>query len=186
MLPPRNLPRRRRNQRRRAAVARSSPLDPTLPGGSRRGEPLELLGQLWATHHQLQCISRSMERHRGITGPQRIVVKFVANYPGITAGQIAELLQLNPSTLTGILKRLVAGALLERRRDPDDYRRAQFFLTQRGRDVDLDATGTAEAAVQRVFTRLEPGRARIATEILAEITEELARELAAAEASGYR
>src|SRR5207244_3228919 len=72
---------------------------------------------------------------------------------GVAAGRIAEILHVHPSTLTGILKRLEARAVVQRRSDPRDARRALFGLTNKGRKLDTLRTGTVEQAVRRVLEK---------------------------------
>jgi len=136
------------------------------------GAVLDFMRLLWAVDHALQSASKRMEATHGITGPQRLVVRIVGRFPGIAAGRIAEILHVHPSTLTGILKRLEARGILQRRSDPRDARRALFGLTVKGRRLDTLRTGTVEQAVRRVLER-EPQKVMFAQEILATLSEEL-------------
>src|SRR5437899_7072059 len=105
------------------------------------GAVLDFMRLLWAVDHSLQSASKRMESTFGVTGPQRLVVRIVGRFPGIAAGRVAEILHVHPSTLTGILKRLEARGVLQRRADPRDGRRALFSLTPRGRKLDTVRTG---------------------------------------------
>ena len=127
---------------------------------------------LWAIEHALTRISRRMERTQGITGPQRLAIRIVGRFPGISAGALAEVLHLHPSTLTGVLQRLTSRGLMERAEDPLDRRRSLLKLTARGRRVDTSDRGSAEAAVGAVLERLR------ATDVAA--TKRVLLELAAA------
>src|SRR5438105_14211859 len=115
------------------------------------GPILEFMKLLWAVDHGLQSASKRMEATFGITGPQRLVVRIVGRFPGISAGALAEVLHVHPSTLTGVLRRLETRGMLLRRADPKDARRALFGLTPRGRKMDTLRTGTVEQAVRRVL-----------------------------------
>src|SRR6201995_2538103 len=95
---------------RRSAAPSTWRLDPTL----------DFLRLLWSVEHHLQSTSKFMGARIGITGPQRLVLKVVALYPGISATEVAELLRLHPSTITGILQRLATKRLLLRAKDPID------------------------------------------------------------------
>ena len=129
--------------------------------GADLGPVLEFMKQLWAVDHGLQTISKRLESAHGITGPQRLVVRIVGRTPGISAGALAQILRMHPSTLTGILRRLETRGVLTRKSDPNDARRALFALTARGRKVDTLKTGTVEAAVRRVLAR-SPDEATVA------------------------
>lgn len=102
----------------------------------------------------------------GITGPQRLVVRIVGRCPGTTAGQLAEILQLHPSTLTGVLRRLEQRGVLERSRGERDRRQARLRLTPAGRAIDRRHAGTVEAAVRRVLSDLELETIETASEVL--------------------
>ena len=137
------------------------------------GEALEFMRLVWAVDHGLQSLSKRMEATLGLTGPQRLVVRLVGRFPGISAGKLAQLLHVHPSTLTGVLKRLEKRGLLERKSDPLDARRALFQLTQPGRTLDVPAAGTVEAAVTRVLGRMSRARILGAQEVLTALADEL-------------
>ena len=137
------------------------------------GEALEFMRLVWAVDHGLQSLSKRMEATLGLTGPQRLVVRLVGRFPGISAGKLAQLMHVHPSTLTGVLKRLEKRGLLERKSDPLDARRALFQLTQAGRTLDVPASGTVEAAVTRVLGRMSRARILGAQEVLTALADEL-------------
>src|ERR1700748_294631 len=99
---------------------------------------------LWSIEHSLQRMSKRMEGELGITGPQRLVLRVVGQFPGLSAGQVAHIVRLPPSTLTGILQRLVAGGLLERERDPRDSRRSRLRLKPQALAYTRTSPGTVE------------------------------------------
>ena len=140
--------------------------------GDHLGPVLEFMKQLWALDHGLQSASKRMESSFGITGPQRLVVRIVGRFPGISAGALAEILHVHPSTLTGILRRLETRGILQRRGDPSDGRRALFGLTPRGKKVDTLRTGLVEQAVKRVLMRM-PDDAAAAQRTLSALAAEL-------------
>ena len=118
------------------------------------GEVLEFLRALWGVNHALESTSRRMKARYGVTGPERMVVRLVGRYPGISAGDLARILQVDPSTLTGLLRRLVARGILRRHSDASDGRRALFTLTQKGSVVDGVKKGTVEAALSVALASL--------------------------------
>jgi DNA-binding MarR family transcriptional regulator len=140
--------------------------------GDDLGPVLEFMKQLWALDHGLQSASKRMESTFGITGPQRLVVRIVGRFPGISAGALAAVLHVHPSTLTGVLRRLEMRGIVQRRGDPNDGRRALFGLTARGKKVDTLRTGLVEQAVKRVLTRM-PDDATAAQRILSALAAEL-------------
>lgn len=134
---------------------------------------LALLGGLWAVDHGLQAVSKRMRANLGITGPQRIVLRFLGRQDGISAGELARLVHDHPSTLTGVLRRLEDQGLLTRETDPKDRRRVRLRLTDAGRELDAVREGTAEAAVRVAIGRLARSQVVACHEVLRVIAEEL-------------
>ncbi|MFZ5469380.1 MAG: MarR family winged helix-turn-helix transcriptional regulator [Myxococcota bacterium] len=142
-------------------------------GAFRLGEVLDFMRLLWAMDHGLHSVSKRMRSALGVTGPQRLAIRIIGRFPGVSAGQIASVLHMHPSTLTGILKRLERGGVVRRRLDPADGRRALFTLTARGKSLDELRAGTVEQAVRRVLQRTPRARLLAAQEVLAAIAQEL-------------
>jgi DNA-binding MarR family transcriptional regulator len=137
---------------------------------------LDFLRLLWSIEHALQRISKRMASRIGVTGPQRLVLRIVQRYPGISAGELAHIVRLHPSTITGILQRLVARGLLDRTRDPHDSRRAHLRLTRRAVPFTRQSEGTVEQAVTRVLQRGGPPTVRAARTLLAALVRDLDRQ----------
>ncbi len=150
-------------QRRPAAADDVRPLDPTL----------DFMRLLWRIEHSLQSTSKMMASRLGITGPQRLVLKVVAQYPGISAKEVAHLVRLHPSTITGILKRLTNKGLLLRAQDPVDTRRVRLRVQPAGRRFTASAKGTVESAVERALRRVPDRKVDAAREVLAAIASSL-------------
>jgi MarR family transcriptional regulator, organic hydroperoxide resistance regulator len=148
-------------------------LEPPLPP---LGEVLDFMRLIWAVDHALQKASKKMRSTLGVTGPQRLVIRIVSRFPGLPAGRIAELLHVHPSTLTGVLKRLERQGLIRRRSDPKDGRRILVGITEKGRWIDAAASGTVEAAVQKVLRDASARQIDDARVVLAMIAEALGAE----------
>jgi DNA-binding MarR family transcriptional regulator len=118
------------------------------------GEVLDFMRLVWAVSHGLEATSKRMDRTLGITGPQRLVVRILGKLPGVSVGNLAAVLQLHPSTLTGVVQRLQARGLIHRDTAPGDRRRARLYLTGKGRRFDIVMNGTVEAAVARALSQI--------------------------------
>jgi DNA-binding MarR family transcriptional regulator len=136
---------------------------------------LDFLRLLWAIDHGLQRRSKRMESEIGVTGLQRVVIRLVGRFPGATAGRLASLVHVHPSTLTGVLKRIVERGLVARERDENDARVARFTLTAEGARIDRSRAGTVEAVVRRAIGKLDPRDLDGARTALAAVAAELAR-----------
>lgn len=139
------------------------------PAPSRLGGALEFMRLLWAVDHALQRTSKRMETALGVTGPQRLVIRIVGRFPRIPAGQLAQLLHIHPSTLTGILKRLGRRGMIRQLPDPADGRRSLLMLTSKGQRLDVESEGTVESGIRRVLTGMAPSRLMAARAVLESI-----------------
>ena len=128
---------------------------------------------LWAVTHGLESTSKRMLAELGVTGPQRLVLRIVGQNPQISPGDLAKVLHVHPSSLTGVLQRLVQSKLLLRERDPGDGRRSTLTLRPIGRQINARRAGTVEAAVQRVMASVPADRLRAAEQVLKALATEL-------------
>lgn len=134
---------------------------------------LHFLQLMWAVDHKLQRVSKRMSSRFGLTGPQRFAVRCIGRKPGLTAGELASLLHLDPGTVTGILKRLEEAQMIERRQDAADRRRMRLSLTRAGRAVDRRSAGTVEGAIRKVLAGASTADVSAAARLLRRLAAEL-------------
>ena len=140
------------------------------------GDALAFMQVLWAVAHGLESSSKRMHARLGVTGPQRLVLRIVGHYGRIAAGQLADVLHIHPSSLTGMLKRLEEAELLRRENDPFDRRRALLALTKRGQRLNDRREGTIEAVVAETLTKTSKERVASAKAVLKAIAAALKTE----------
>lgn len=148
----------------------------TAPRSAREaslGEALDFMKLLWRLDHALQTTSRRMADALGVTGPQRLALRVVGRFPGITPGEAAAVLRLHPSTLTVIVKGLESAGLLERAEDPGDRRRTLLHSTPAGKAAAASRAGTVEEAVRRTLARVAPADLETAARVLSALAAEL-------------
>ena len=98
-----------------------------------------------------------------ITPVQALVLGFLRDEDRITSGELGKRTELDSATLTGIIDRLEAAELIERRGNPADRRSIQVHLTERGRSLGAKAVQLiAEANVKflEMLTEKERGELR--------------------------
>ena len=134
---------------------------------------LDFMRLLWNIEHGLQRSSKRMEAALGVTGPQRLVLRIVGRHPDLTAGELARLLHLHPSTITGILHRLVRKGLLRRERDRHDTRRVRLRIRPAARAFINVSTGTMESVITRALARIPSARVRHAQDVLSAVADAL-------------
>jgi DNA-binding MarR family transcriptional regulator len=69
----------------------------------------------------------------GVTYPQYLVLSTLWEADGQTITAIADRLALEPSTITPLMKRLEAAGFVARKRNPQDERQVQVFLSAKGK-----------------------------------------------------
>lgn len=130
------------------------------------GDALAFMQLLWAVAHGLESSSKRMHAELGVTGPQRLVLRIVGHYERIGAGQLADVLHIHPSSLTGMLKRLEDAELVRRESDPFDRRRALLALTKRGQRLNDQRDGTIESVVAQALAKISKERVGAAKTVL--------------------
>jgi DNA-binding MarR family transcriptional regulator len=134
---------------------------------------LDFMRLLWSVEHGLQRMSKKMESDLGITGPQRLVLRVVGRFPDLSAGELAHIVRLHPSTITGILHRLVRRGLLDRSPDPGDSRRARLRLKPAARRYTRASGGTVENAVTLALEQAGAANVRAARTVLTAVADRL-------------
>jgi DNA-binding MarR family transcriptional regulator len=81
-----------------------------------------------------------------VTAVQGVVMNFLSEEDEITSKQLGQRTKLDSATLTGILDRLEAMALIERRANPADRRAILICLTKKGKKLASDVHKTIEKA----------------------------------------
>ena len=82
---------------------------------------------------QVSRRSRDKLAPYGVTPVQYAVLKVLWEHQPLSGAEIGTRLQMDSATITGVIDRLEASLLVERRPDPADRRVHSLFLTKRGR-----------------------------------------------------
>ncbi|GAA5189629.1 MarR family transcriptional regulator [Ferrimonas gelatinilytica] len=116
----------------------------------------QLLISLRKVIRAIDLYSRKLSKDAGLTGPQLLVMKQIAQLDGAIARQVASAVNLSPATVTSIIDRLESRGLVQRVRDTADKRRVQLFLSDEGKALlDSAPQPLQEHFIQRYQT-LEP------------------------------
>lgn len=137
---------------------------------------MDVLGLLWQVDQALATLSRRMLHTLGVTSPQRVALRAVALQPAISAAGLATVLRVDPSGVTGILRRLENAGLVVRSTDTADGRRNRIHLTDEGRRIDGLRRGTVEVAMARTLLAFSAGEVATVARFLAGFTAELEAE----------
>jgi MarR family transcriptional regulator, organic hydroperoxide resistance regulator len=91
----------------------------------------------------------------GLTHPQYLVMLALWQYEPVSVRRLSDLLQLDPGTLSPLLKRLEHAGLVRRERDPRDERSLAVRLTAEGRALRAQAEKVPIAVVDRLGIEVE-------------------------------
>jgi DNA-binding MarR family transcriptional regulator len=86
----------------------------------------------------------------GLTHPQYLVMLALWQHGPLAVKDLSRLLQLDPGTMSPLIKRLETAGLLRRDRDPRDERALAISLTDRGRALRADAERIPAGIVERL------------------------------------
>jgi MarR family transcriptional regulator, transcriptional regulator for hemolysin len=92
----------------------------------------------------LRTYADQMGAQYGITRAQWSVIVRLDRHEGLKQSKLAEILDLQPITLTRLLDRLCDSGLIERRADPADRRANRLFLTPAARPLLQRLAGLSE------------------------------------------
>lgn len=105
-------------------------------------------------------IQTEMRRHGQpfLSLSQLRVLGFLRFYPKASLSEVADYLDVAPSTMSAMIERLVQRGLVQRSPDPQERRRVVLTLTETGRDCFaqvFDATNTEIAELLNSFSKLQ-------------------------------
>lgn len=122
----------------------------------------------------VNAVYRPLLEPMGLTHPQYLVMLALWEYNPRSVKNLGEALQLEPATLSPLLKRLESVGLVDRRRNSADERQLEITLTAAGAQL----RDTAETIPARIVERLGMG-----IDQLVELRESLGKIIAAAQQS---
>ncbi|WP_033341346.1 MarR family winged helix-turn-helix transcriptional regulator [Catenuloplanes japonicus] len=115
-------------------------------------------------------VYRPLLEPMGLTHPQYLVMLALWQRSPLSVKELSGQLMLDPGTLSPLLKRLEAGGLVRRDRDPDDERSLAVTLTDAGRALRAEAEKIPGTIVERLgipVGRLQELHAALTTVIAA-------------------
>ena len=122
-------------------------------------DPLELERQvcfaLSVASRSVVALYRPLLEPMGLTHPQYLVMLALWQHAPLSVRDLSRLLQLDPGTLSPLLKRLETIGYVDRQRDPSDERSLAVTLTERGRALRAEAEKIPPAIVARLGMPIE-------------------------------
>ena len=130
---------------------------------------IPLMRELAQTYQAFASYDAALLRNTGLTPSQADVVFTLGNTEGMTFGELGERTLTTKGTLTGVVDRLEAKGLVERRPLSTDRRCTLAVLSADGERVFEKIFPSHIAALKERLDRLSPERQRLIRDALAEL-----------------
>ena len=128
---------------------------PTLDSGDMLALDRQVCFALAVAARNVIAVYRPVLEPLGLTHPQYLVMLALWQHGPLSVKDLSGLLQLDPGTLSPLLKRLEAAGLLRRERDPKDQRNLALALTDKGKALREQAEKIPAGIVQRLGMPVE-------------------------------
>ena len=127
---------------------------------------LEILVRLRKIIRSINLESKRIEKNFGVSIPQLLCLKFLNDQPEFKARavEIKGFLNLNASTISGILSRLESKGLIAKLPKMNDRRATFVTLTQKGADLLQKSPTTLQEKLSRRLERLSDDRTAVLLE----------------------
>ena len=132
---------------------------------------VQLLRRLFKGVH---VYSKAVLKRTGLSGPQIWALTIIAAEPGLSLRELAGRMFAHPSTVSGVVERLVQRNALERRTDPEDRRGIKLSLTPAGQRLLKRSPPPVQVGLRRALLRMaapELRQLRLNLEAIAHETE---------------
>jgi DNA-binding MarR family transcriptional regulator len=112
---------------------------------------------------RLQRWMAARTQNSGVTAAQSGLLFILGQRDGVLMGEAGAALDLGPPGISGLVDRMTAANLIERRADPDDGRAWRLWLTPAGRA----AMAQSKAGLVEVNARLTEGFTEVEIDVVA-------------------
>jgi DNA-binding MarR family transcriptional regulator len=119
---------------------------------------IEILIKLRKIIRSINLESKKVEKELGISIPQLLVLQYLSNQNDYRAfaKDIKEYINLNASTVSGIISRLESKALVAKSPKPSDKRAIYIILTAKGADLLYNSPPTLQEKLSQRLKKLKP------------------------------
>lgn len=120
-----------------------------------RAQTREIAVSIVDVARMLRTYADQRARQFGISRAQWTVLMRLDRSEGLNQSELAEILDLQPISLTRLLDRLAGNGLIERRPDPNDRRANRLYLTAAARPLLKQLTSLGEDVMQIVLQNVD-------------------------------
>ena len=151
-----------------SSASRAQPQAPAQACGHRLEDQAGHL--LRRAHQRHGALFVEMMGAHELTPTQFAALARLRELGGTTQNQLGRLTAMDPATIQGVVRRLVARGLVERRPDPDDRRVMVLSLTPAGARLARDAVARARDITRATLEPLAPGERALFVELLRKLS----------------
>jgi len=121
---------------------------------------IEILVKLRRIIRSINLESKKIEKELGVSIPQLLILQFLSDREDYKANSkdIKEYINLNASTVTGIIGRLESKGLIAKLPNPKDRRVTYITLTAKGADLLRMSPTTLQEKISQKLNNLTPGQ----------------------------
>jgi len=130
-----------------------------------------ILPEIGETAHALRKAFTRRAASVGVTGAQWKVLFKLTLKPALRQTDLADLLDIEPITLTRIIDRLQEAGLVERTPDPTDRRAWRLHVTAKAQPVVEKLRAIANEMTAEVFAGIDPKDIEVTRTVLAQVRE---------------
>ena len=130
-----------------------------------------ILPEIGETAHALRKAFGRRVASIGVTGAQWKVLFKLTLKPGLRQTDLADLLDIEPITLTRIIDRLQEAGLVERTPDPTDRRAWRLHVTAKAQPVVEKLRAIADEMTAEVFAGIDSKDIEVTRNVLAQVRE---------------
>jgi DNA-binding MarR family transcriptional regulator len=130
-----------------------------------------ILPEIGETAHALRKAFTRRAASVGVTGAQWKVLFKLTLKPGLRQTDLADLLDIEPITLTRIIDRLQEAGLVERTPDPTDRRAWRLQVTAKAQPVVGKLRAIADEMTAEAFSGIDPNDIEVTRKVLAQVRE---------------
>ena len=125
-------------------------------------------------HLYKNVIQKALSNH-GIYFGQHFILLLLKDNGGMSQKELADSLNIKPSTINVVLKRMEKSGLLRREPDKEDMRRTHIYLTQKGEDSYYECVRITKQIREKCFWGFTDTEKRDAYHYCGRIIENLTR-----------
>ena len=131
--------------------------------------------EIGETGHALRKAFSRRAASVGVTGAQWKVMLKLTLKPGLRQSELADILDIEPITLTRMIDRLQEAGLVERSADPADRRAWRLHVTAKAEPIVAQLKAIADELFAEAFAGIDPNDIEVTRHVLARIRENAGR-----------